>query len=205
MTKKKIAIAIAAAALAGTCAIGGTLAWLTDTANVTNAFTVGAVDVDVKETKKGPYKIYPGAEIAKDPTLTVKADSENCYLFAYIDDGLSLEDGTSVAEFDIVTPETDPKPENAAIWDAVEDEPGLYVLVDEDGNPKVVTTNAADQSFDLFTTVTIDGAEVTMDNINELEGKEVIIYAYAHQSEGIGDNGYEEVVLPAAKAAFPVE
>lgn len=77
MTKRKIAIAIAAAALAGTCAIGGTLAWLTATDDVTNTFTVGNVDLTVSETTGTDtsdgknYTILPGVEFEKDPTITV--------------------------------------------------------------------------------------------------------------------------------------
>ncbi len=176
MTKKKIAIAIAAAALAGTCAIGGTLAWLTDAAAKTNTFTVGDVDVSITETTSD-YKILPGATIAKDPTITITDDSEDCYLFAYIDNAL-LIGGTSVAEFNVNT--TDPSKD---MWEAVDGKDGLYVLVDAEGEPKVVNAEDEDKTFDFFTEVTIDGDTVTVDNIQQLDGKTVKVYAYAHQAE----------------------
>lgn len=82
--KKKIAISIVAVALVLCCAIGGTLAWLTDkTGPVTNTFTVGDINIDLTETTSN-YKMVPGNTIAKDPKVTVKANSEACYLFVKV-------------------------------------------------------------------------------------------------------------------------
>lgn len=82
--KKKIAISIVAVALVLCCAIGGTLAWLTDkTDPVTNTFTVGDINIELKETTSD-YKMVPGNTIAKDPKVTVKANSEACYLFVKV-------------------------------------------------------------------------------------------------------------------------
>ena len=81
MTKRKIAIAIAAAALAGTCAIGGTLAWLTSSAQITNTFTMGNVKITLDEanlatenesdrtSSNQEYTVYPGAVVEKDPQI----------------------------------------------------------------------------------------------------------------------------------------
>ena len=66
------------------CAIGGTLAWLTDkTGPVVNTFTVGDINIDLTETTTD-YKMVPGNTIAKDPKVTVKANSEDCYLFVKV-------------------------------------------------------------------------------------------------------------------------
>ena len=82
--KKKIAMSIVAVALVLCCAIGGTLAWLTDkTDPVTNTFTVGDINIELKETTSD-YKMVPGNTIAKDPKVTVKANSEDCYLFVKV-------------------------------------------------------------------------------------------------------------------------
>lgn len=43
--KKKLALTAAAVALVGTLAVGGTLAWFTDTEEATNVVTIGNVDV----------------------------------------------------------------------------------------------------------------------------------------------------------------
>lgn len=82
--KKKIAISIVAVALVLCCAIGGTLAWLTDkTGPVTNTFTVGDINIELKETTTD-YKMVPGNTIAKDPKVTVEAGSEACWLFVKV-------------------------------------------------------------------------------------------------------------------------
>lgn len=83
--KKKILASVVAVALAACCVIGGTLAWLTDkTDSKVNTFTVGDVNIDLTETTT-TYKILPGTEIAKDPKVTVEADSEACYLFVKVE------------------------------------------------------------------------------------------------------------------------
>lgn len=43
--KKKVVLSVAAAALIGTLAVGGTLAWFTDTETATNVVTTGKVDI----------------------------------------------------------------------------------------------------------------------------------------------------------------
>lgn len=47
--KKKISLVITAAALVGLLAVGGTLAWFTDTEQATNTFTTGNVAIDLFE------------------------------------------------------------------------------------------------------------------------------------------------------------
>lgn len=51
--KKKLALSIAAAAMVGTLAVGGTLAWFTDTETATNVVTTGKVDVAILEKGAG--------------------------------------------------------------------------------------------------------------------------------------------------------
>ena len=68
------------------CSLGGTLAWLSvKTDPVTNTFTVGDIDITLTETTT-EYKIVPGVDIAKDPKVTVKANSEACWLFVKIEE-----------------------------------------------------------------------------------------------------------------------
>lgn len=68
------------------CVAGGTVAWLvakTDT--VTNTFTYGNIDIALAESTGTNYKIIPGTDIKKDPTVTVKGGSEACYLFVKVE------------------------------------------------------------------------------------------------------------------------
>lgn len=84
MKKKNLFVSVVAIVLVLCCAIGGSLAWLTDkTEDVANIFTVGDINITLTESTD-TYKVLPGKEIAKDPKVTVKADSEDCYVFVEI-------------------------------------------------------------------------------------------------------------------------
>lgn len=81
----KLVVAMLVVTLLIGCAIGGTVAWLTDkTDAVVNTFTYGNINITLDETTGSSYKIIPGVDIAKDPKVTVKANSEACWLFAKI-------------------------------------------------------------------------------------------------------------------------
>lgn len=75
--------------------IGGTLAWLiAETEPVVNTFTVGNIEITLTETEATKaegqdlytksFKMVPGTDIPKDPTVTVAADSEACWLFVEV-------------------------------------------------------------------------------------------------------------------------
>ena len=75
-------------------AVGGTIAWLTDTTEtVTNTFTTSDIDITLTETgvtssdgaMVNSYKMVPGYTITKDPTVHVLANSEKCYLFVKVE------------------------------------------------------------------------------------------------------------------------
>ena len=88
--KKKV-LSIVAVVLVLCCAIGGTLAWLTDrTGPVVNTFTVGDINIELKETTTN-YKMVPGNTISKDPKVTVKAGSEACWLFVKVEKSTNFD------------------------------------------------------------------------------------------------------------------
>ena len=71
-------------------AVGSTMAWLTSgTDPVVNTFTVGDINISLEETgttlenneNKKNFDFVPGDALAKDPKVTVIANSEKCYLF----------------------------------------------------------------------------------------------------------------------------
>lgn len=93
--KKKILVACLCVALAVLTIAGTTLAYLTDSKEVNNTFTVGKVkialdeaDVDTdgtpiegaKRVTENEYKLMPGHTYTKDPTVTVLGGSEDCYV-----------------------------------------------------------------------------------------------------------------------------
>lgn len=93
--KKKLALITAAALLAGTLAVGATLAYFTDSDKAVNVIQMGNVNISLTEpifsssdvsttNDKGEHVynqvIYPGQPIAKDPVITVENDSLDAYL-----------------------------------------------------------------------------------------------------------------------------
>ena len=84
MRKTHIWVIIASALLI-IIGVGVTVAYLVASSNtVRNTFTVGFVDIELRETTK-EYKIIPGATVEKDPIITVKKGSERCWLFVKVE------------------------------------------------------------------------------------------------------------------------
>ena len=100
MNKKSILVVLSVLALVA-ASVFGTLAYLTDTDQATNTFTVGQVglkldekDVDDSTPDKdrdtaNKYHLLPGHTYVKDPTVHVDADSEDCYLFVTVANGIA--------------------------------------------------------------------------------------------------------------------
>lgn len=89
-TKSKALLLTLCAVLLVAASVLGTMAYLTSSDTVTNTFTVGKVEIKLDETDitnpTGPrvqansYKLMPGTTYTKDPTVTVKAGSEESYV-----------------------------------------------------------------------------------------------------------------------------
>ncbi len=122
MKKKTIALVMSLVLIVG-CMLGGTVAWLTaKTDEVKNTFTVGDINITLTETTGDTYKMVPGSDITKDPKVTVKADSEACWLFIKVEksenfdtfmtydiaDGWTeLENGVYYCQVDATTSDTE--------------------------------------------------------------------------------------------------
>lgn len=127
MKKKALALVLALTLLVAGV-VGGTLAWLTDqTDEVKNTFTVGDINIGLTETTAG-YKMVPGNTIAKDPTVTVKANSEACWLFVQVTESTDLKDFITYAI--------------AEGWTALPGVDGVYY--------REVPASAADQTFSVL-------------------------------------------------------
>ncbi len=93
-----------------------TMAFLTSKDTVTNTFTVGKVTITLDEADvksdgtyvsnkdarvdANEYKLIPGHTYIKDPTIHVADDSEECWLFVKVENGLAnaeAEGATSIA------------------------------------------------------------------------------------------------------------
>lgn len=127
MKKKALALVLALTLLVAGV-VGSTLAWLTDqTAEVKNTFTVGDINIGLTETT-ADYKMVPGNTIAKDPTVTVKANSEACWLFVKVTESTDLKDFITYAI--------------AEGWTALPGVDGVYY--------REVPASAADQTFSVL-------------------------------------------------------
>lgn len=144
---KGLALVLALVLLVG-AAIGGTLAWLTATTEeVQNTFSTSDINITLTETTGTSYQMIPGWTITKDPLVTVKAGSEDCYLFVKIEKSANFD---SFMEYTV-----------ADGWTALTDVDGVYY--------RVVGPNAADQAFAVLAdnTVTVKGI-VTKEMMNAL-------------------------------------
>lgn len=94
-TKSKALLLTLCAVLLIAASVLGTMAYLTSSAEVKNTFTIGKVEIKLDEAKvnadgipeegaarvtANSYKLMPGTTYTKDPTVTVKAGSEESYV-----------------------------------------------------------------------------------------------------------------------------
>ena len=179
---KALALALCAVLLVVTT-VFVTMAFLTSKDSVKNTFTVGKVTItldeaDVKndgtyESNKearvdtNEYKLIPGHTYIKDPTIHVADDSEECWLFVTVKNGLlNAEDssGNTIA-----------KQMEANGWEKVT---GATV----DGIDVYAHTEkqAAGADVVVFNTFKIAGTT----DVSRYEKAEIVVTAYAIQADG---------------------
>lgn len=193
---KKIVMGGVAALALVTASVMGTMAYFTSkTATVNNTFTVGDVNITLDETKtdtlgkaettvkdgetvvvrtdKGnSYKLYPGKTYTKDPTVHVSDDSENCYLFVRVENGLvgAEESGnTSIS-----------KQIEANGWTLVPNQTDVYYL----GSNGTMTEVEKKTDHTVFGSFTIDSSK-SGDDLSVFEEANIKITAGAVQAMGI--------------------
>ena len=164
--KKKIVICALSIAVIICCAVGGTFAWLTtQTGEVRNTFTIGNIDITLAETTSD-FKMIPGESIAKDPVVTVKANSEACWLFVKVTESDNLDD--------FITYTVD------SGWTALTGVSGVYY--------REVAAVSADTSFDVLTgnavTVKDTVTKTMMDALTDNTLPTLTFKAYAIQKSG---------------------
>lgn len=162
------------------CSLSGTLAWLADkTDPVTNTFTVGDIDITLVETTTD-YKIVPGVNIAKDPKVTVEADSEACWLFVKVDE----DNWPTFTESDGTTTTRKVNYTIAQGWEPLEGESGVYYR-------QVGASDNAQEFYVLAdNTVTVSSTltKGEVQGIGTGESAPTLTFtAYAVQQEGVAD------------------
>ena len=184
-------VALLAVVLVIGCAAGGTVAYLaTKTETVTNTFTVGNINVELSETNRD-YKIVPGVDIEKTLKVTVKKDSEACWLFVEV-----KEEGTFVADkvtYSIADGWTNSDSTNipANVYyrsvDAVTTDTDFYVLAGNKAYPNGVVTVSS---------------LLTKEDIKDITTEPTLTFtAYAVQKDGIGTaaDAWTKVAATTAK------
>lgn len=177
----KIAALIAAIVLVIGCTAGGTVAWLVSKPDpIVNVFTVGNINATLTEaakTEKKEFKIVPGVDITKDPVATVKANSEECYLFVQ----LTEANWPTFTEADKTTRKVEYK--IADDWNKLED--GVYY--------RVVIKQDTDQPFHVLQgdKVTVSST-LTKEEANDMDlaikttgAPKLTVAVYAVQKAGI--------------------
>lgn len=197
--KKSIALVMMAVLLVA-ASVMGTLAYLTSKDSVTNTFTVGKVAITLDEAevdangkviagaervKGNSYKLMPGHEYTKDPTVTVKAGSEESYVrqIVTVSFNKELNDAQLATNLDSIF-----QGYNASEWvrnaKDVKNENGKTVITYEYRYKETVTATDGDTKLPaLFT-----GIKIPENWTNEiLEGFgefEINIVAHAIQADG---------------------
>ena len=169
---KPVALLLAIALMVGT-AVGGTLAWLTDkTDSVKNTFTVGNVDISLEETTTD-YKMIPGHNIAKDPTVTVEPGSEDCWLFVEITESADFDD---YIDYGVITGADSDNLIEGKYWNKLGDSyPGVYYCCVKD----VPKTEADGYAFpvigyDADKNGKIEGNEINTVHVKDTVTKEMM-------------------------------
>lgn len=101
LRNRRIALTVCLMLVVMVASIGGTVAWLTaQTDPVVNTFTYGDINIDLYEHNYDAstnslgttevknvedYKIIPGVNLPKDPTVKVTKGSEKCWLFVKVE------------------------------------------------------------------------------------------------------------------------
>ena len=184
-TKKKALLTVLCAAALVFGSVFGTYAYLTDTKEVTNTFTVGNVritlnekDVDhdsntqdnvtvggvVRDTAN-KYHLLPGKSYVKDPTIHVDAKSEGCWLFVKVENGIAgIEDSNNTIASQMTTHG----------WTLIDDQNKIYAY------RSIANANDNIVVFDGFK-VKGDADEAAL---TAVKGATIKVTAYAIQAEG---------------------
>lgn len=177
---KALALALCAVLLVVTT-VFVTMAFLTSTDSVQNTFTVGEVTItldeaDVKtdgtyETNKDArvdanvYKLIPGHTYIKDPTVHVSDNSEECWLFVKVENGLAAIEANTSEDLSIAAQMA------AKGWTPVAEGSNIYAYG---------TKQAAGADVVVFDNFTISGTA----DVSAYGNATIVVTAYAIQADG---------------------
>lgn len=200
--KTKILALVLGAIVLTTATVFGTLAFLTSRDSVVNEFTVGNVVIVVDEAKVNPdgtlvngadrvdtnkYHLVPGNTYTKDPTVTVKAKSEESYVRMFVTIN-NLSDLKTIFGADFL-PENYVSGWDKAVW--------TPVAIEEKGDEVTYefryfeTVDASDSTDDvtlpaLFESFTLPG-EVSGEELSTISDLKITVVGHAIQASTFAD------------------
>lgn len=198
-TTKKLTIAVVALALSLVLVVGGTVAFLVATSGpVTNTFTYGDINIELKEhkyvngaiitteevTANNTYKVIPGDTEEKDPFVRVTSGSEKCYVYVTVQNSVKLDDGTIVASVNI----------SSTDWlvVATKGDTTLYRY------KEVVDASTEAKTLQVFTAVTYDAEKILKTNIAQVNNDTITVVAYAYQEANVSQDAADTAVKELA-------
>ena len=218
---RKFLLMLSSAILLVSISVGATVAYLTDTDSVKNTFTVGNVQITLDETdvdlygvkdgdtrvKANEYKLIPGHQYKKDPTLHVLKGSEDAWvrMLVTVNKHAELKQALEAAGLNTMIDST-----TGAVllqnmvegwditkWDAtatVNNDDGSAVY--EFRYKSIVSAKNAQQDVKLFDNFTLPGA-ITNKQISgeaegttylgKLEGLTITVEGHAIQADGFAN------------------
>ena len=208
---KKVLVLLLCAVLLISASVAGTLAFLTSKATVTNTFTVGKVNLGedgkagLDETKvdeygvavtptervtANTYKLIPGHTYMKDPIVHVGANSEACWLFVRVDNGIADIEAATTAGEDPYTKISEQVEANG--WTLLDGKTNIYYKA-------AAKTGEDGADYDVFAEFRLkDNAEVS-----SYESESITVTAYAIQADGFVDKNSNGTAADEAWEAAP--
>ena len=166
--KKKlliIACAILCAILLVAGSVAVTVAYLTDTQSAEHTFTVGNIEIAISAPEQ-KWHLVPAVKATNETTVvTVKANSEACYLFVKVTNGLASIEKSATIDEQILENEWTAHPTVANVY---------YKEVDQ---------KTEDQQFNVFDSISVAN-DVDNDTLANYKEATVVVDAYAIQQAG---------------------
>lgn len=156
---------IIATVLVVVVSVGVTVALLVASSKpVINTFTIGGVSITLTETTT-EYKMAPGVTVAKDPTVTVLANSERSWIFVKVE---KENDFDTFCTYEVQDG-----------WTALEGQAGVYY--------KLVETSTSDQRFPVLKNNCVHIKDtLTEEQLNAVTvNPTLVVTAYAIQDDGL--------------------
>lgn len=186
-TKNKALLLSLCAVLLVATSVLGTMAYLTSTDSVENTFTVGSVAItldeqDVDDSNRdgstddrdqvNTYHLLPGHTYIKDPIIHVDENSEDCWVFVKVENGIASYEASDSA----YTPIT--RQIVANDWTALAGVSNVYY--------KEYTKGQSDRDLEVFAEFRIDGNANNVDGWSDISADttKINVTGYAVQKDG---------------------